>query len=108
MWGWIFITVTTLIALFKHEEPQIDNRTAAIIGDIRHAYNTLWSIMKLPTIKTMALILLTAKVFNNHFVKVAGSLNIVLNFKSMSRCKISIDPFNIDQELCSINYLKYL
>lgn len=70
MWGWIFISVTSLIAVLKREVVEVDNRSNEIIGDIKHAYDSLWSIMKLPTIKTLALILLTAKVELNVFKKI--------------------------------------
>lgn len=59
-WGVIFLIATTLIALFKSEkkyltEPDVD------LG-IFKTYKALFSIMKLPSIKTFAIILLTVKV----------------------------------------------
>lgn len=39
-----------------------DPRTEDIIADAKRAYDSLWSIIKLPAIVTTAIILLTAKV----------------------------------------------
>ncbi|XP_046433587.1 acetyl-coenzyme A transporter 1 [Neodiprion fabricii] len=60
-WGWVFIGTTTLVAIFKHEdsvEPHQDEPEM----DITHAYKLLLDIIKLPSIKTLAIILLTAKI----------------------------------------------
>lgn len=55
----MFIIVTTLVAMFKSEnkkitEPDVD------LGVIK-TYKLLFSIMKLPSIKMFAIILLTVK-----------------------------------------------
>lgn len=60
-WGCVFIITTTLIAIFKHEE-SVEPRKGEPDMDITHAYKLLWHITRLPTIKTLAIILLTAKV----------------------------------------------
>ncbi|XP_043270716.1 acetyl-coenzyme A transporter 1 [Venturia canescens] len=63
VWGWVFVVITTLIAALKHEVSEVeDPRTEDIIADAKRAYDSLWSIMKLPTIITTAVILLTAKI----------------------------------------------
>jgi PAT family acetyl-CoA transporter-like MFS transporter 1 len=55
--------ITTLIALFKKEK---DNRLEDdhVKLNIFHNYLLLWDILKLPSVRIMALILLTAKVNN--------------------------------------------
>lgn len=65
MWGWVFIVTTTLIALLKHEANDGANtRESPVKGtsDIVHAYKQLYSIVKLPSVRTLALVLFTAKV----------------------------------------------
>ncbi|XP_025411412.1 acetyl-coenzyme A transporter 1-like isoform X2 [Sipha flava] len=59
-WGLMFMIVTTLIAIFKSEkkniaEPEVD------LG-IFKTYKLLFSIMKLPNIKMLAIILFTVKI----------------------------------------------
>ncbi|KAF7992891.1 hypothetical protein HCN44_005235 [Aphidius gifuensis] len=61
-WGWIFICCTTFVAIFKHEKAEQNNQTNDLFEDIKQSYKLLWCTMKLPTIKTTALILLTAKI----------------------------------------------
>jgi hypothetical protein len=56
----VFIIVTTLIGIFKHENPENTPRGENM--NIKQAYELLWRTMKLPNIKQMILILLTAKV----------------------------------------------
>ncbi|KAK0087157.1 hypothetical protein PV325_001670 [Microctonus aethiopoides] len=61
-WGWIFIIATTLVALLKHEVDDKHYKSDDFITDIKCAYRSLWGTMKLPTIQTTAIILLTAKI----------------------------------------------
>lgn len=61
-WGWIFICCTTFVAIFKRETAEKNTQTDDLLEDIKQSYKLLWSTMKLPAIKTTALILLTAKV----------------------------------------------
>lgn len=61
-WGWIFIITTTFIALLKGENKEKVGKDEELNTDIRHAYKLLWDIVKLPSIKTTILFLLTAKV----------------------------------------------
>ncbi|KAJ0176660.1 hypothetical protein K1T71_007839 [Dendrolimus kikuchii] len=63
-WGWIFIITTTLVALFKHEaNDTINTRESKVKGvsDIVDAYKQLYTIIKLPAVRTLAFVLFTAK-----------------------------------------------
>ncbi|XP_014214445.1 acetyl-coenzyme A transporter 1 [Copidosoma floridanum] len=59
-WGWIFIIVTTFIGIFKHENPENSPKSENI--NVAKAYQMLWTTIKLPNIKLMMIILLTAKI----------------------------------------------
>lgn len=64
-WGWIFIITTTFIAVFKHEaNDSIETKENRVKGmsDIVNAYKQLYTIVKLPAVRTLALVLFTAKV----------------------------------------------
>lgn len=63
-WGWIFIISTTLIAFLKHEKNEEVNSANDSKGvkDIVNAYQQLYTIVKLPAVRTLALVLFTAKV----------------------------------------------
>lgn len=64
-WGWIFIITTTVIAVFKHEtNDSVESRDNNVKGmsDIINAYKQLHTIVKLPAVRTLALVLFTAKV----------------------------------------------
>lgn len=61
-WGWIFVITTTLVALFKHEDSEKMHKDGELNTDVKHAYRLLWNIVKLPSIKTIIVFLLTAKV----------------------------------------------
>lgn len=67
-WGWVFIVTTTLVAILKHEaqETTTRNRNAEPKGfnDIIVAYKQLYTIIKLPAVRTLALVLFTAKVIS--------------------------------------------
>ncbi|XP_026761840.1 acetyl-coenzyme A transporter 1 [Galleria mellonella] len=62
-WGWIFIVTTTFVALFKHEASDVNTRESEVKGmsDIVNAYKQLYTIVKLPAVRTLALVLFTAK-----------------------------------------------
>ncbi|CAB3221904.1 unnamed protein product [Arctia plantaginis] len=63
-WGWIFIITTTLIAVFKHESNDTtvkENNDTRGLKDVVNAYKQLYTIMKLPAVRTLALVLFTAK-----------------------------------------------
>ncbi|XP_044727688.1 acetyl-coenzyme A transporter 1 [Chrysoperla carnea] len=60
-WGIVFLITTTLIAIFKHENNAEEHATQ-IEMNLNEAYSTLWTILKMPPIRTLALILLTAKI----------------------------------------------
>ncbi|XP_012261666.2 acetyl-coenzyme A transporter 1 [Athalia rosae] len=60
-WGCVFIGTTTLIAIFKHEDKEVPQKGEPDM-DVTHAYKLLWDIVKLPSIQTLAIILLTAKI----------------------------------------------
>ncbi|PBC27881.1 Acetyl-coenzyme A transporter [Apis cerana cerana] len=61
-WGWIFVITTTLVALFKHEDSEKMHKDGELNTDVKHAYRLLWNIVKLPSIKTIIVFLLTAKI----------------------------------------------
>ncbi|XP_034949365.1 acetyl-coenzyme A transporter 1 [Chelonus insularis] len=61
-WGWIFIGATTLVALFKREIDEKHAESQDFFTEVKHAYQLLWRMMKLPSIKITAIILLTAKI----------------------------------------------
>lgn len=64
-WGWIFIASTTLVAIFKHEaNDSVNKKEGQVKGvsDIVNAYKQLYTIVKLPAVRTLALVLFTAKV----------------------------------------------
>ncbi|KAM3965162.1 acetyl-coenzyme A transporter 1 [Aphomia sociella] len=63
-WGWMFIITTTFIALLKHEAyDDVNTRGNQVKGmsDIVNAYKQLYTIVKLPAVRTLALVLFTAK-----------------------------------------------
>ncbi|XP_049873859.1 acetyl-coenzyme A transporter 1 [Pectinophora gossypiella] len=63
-WGWIFIVTTTLVAIFKQEKNEIVNKKEEQpkgMSDIVNAYKQLYTIVKLPAVRTLALVLFTAK-----------------------------------------------
>ncbi|XP_047991733.1 acetyl-coenzyme A transporter 1 [Leguminivora glycinivorella] len=62
-WGWVFIASTTLIAIFKHEAKERDHKENETKGMsvIVDAYKQLYTIVKLPAVRTLALVLFTAK-----------------------------------------------
>lgn len=64
-WGWVFIVTTTLIAVFKHEAndaPNTKENDVKGLSDVVTAYKQLYTIIKLPAVRTLALVLFTAKV----------------------------------------------
>ena len=65
-WGCIFIVMTTLIGIFKHEKNENIERSEDEYENIKRAYHMLWKTINLSNIKTMSLILLTAKVCHIH------------------------------------------
>ncbi|XP_034832328.1 acetyl-coenzyme A transporter 1 [Maniola hyperantus] len=63
-WGWVFIVTTTIIAIFKHEaNDTVRSNESQVKGmkDIVNAYKQLYTIVKLPAVRTLALVLFTAK-----------------------------------------------
>lgn len=64
VWGVIYIIVTTLVALLKHENSVLIETNTVINFAIIKTYKLLLSIMRLPNIKKFAIILLTVKVGN--------------------------------------------
>lgn len=80
-WGWIFIIVTTLIAIFKHEAKDIPNKDRQVKGtkDIVNAYKQLYTIVKLPSVRTLALVLFTAKVNDNSNTPQLFSINVFMH-----------------------------
>ncbi|OWR52234.1 acetyl-coenzyme A transporter 1 like protein [Danaus plexippus plexippus] len=64
LWGWVFIVTTTFIAIFKHEaNDTVTTKESQTKGmkDIVNAYKQLYTIVKLPAVRTLTLVLFTAK-----------------------------------------------
>ncbi|KAE8738368.1 hypothetical protein FOCC_FOCC016165 [Frankliniella occidentalis] len=63
MWGWVFLTATVLVAILKREQVvhNPEHEPEPSLGFYR-AYGLLWDISKLPSIRVLAFILLTAKI----------------------------------------------
>lgn len=69
-WGWVFIITTTIIAVFKHEaNDSVNTKENNVKGfsDVVNAYKQLYTIIKLPAVRTLALVLFTAKVISIKF-----------------------------------------
>lgn len=65
-WGCVFLVSTTVIGLLKSDiEPHDGEHEVVPERDLKTAYNSLLNIMKLPSIQTLAIILLTCKVSFN-------------------------------------------
>lgn len=63
MWGWVFIVTTTLVVAIKSEnEPIKSGQPEVGWRSVTNAYHQLYRITRLPSVRTLALILLTAKV----------------------------------------------
>lgn len=60
-WGIIFIVITTLVGLFKKEKDNTFDDDREKI-DVVQNYILLWDILKLPSIRILAIILITSKV----------------------------------------------
>ncbi|CAG9773849.1 unnamed protein product [Ceutorhynchus assimilis] len=62
-WGVVFVISTTVVGLVKKEiEPHDPEHEVVIERDIKTAYGSLKSILKLPAIQSLVLVLLTCKV----------------------------------------------
>lgn len=63
IWGWIFLATTILVAIFKKEQEARDPaHEPEPNAGFYQAYGQLWDISKLPSIRVLAFILLTAKI----------------------------------------------
>ncbi|XP_073970578.1 acetyl-coenzyme A transporter 1 isoform X2 [Rhodnius prolixus] len=60
-WGLVYIAITTLVAIFKHEAEEISADLPALEA-AKHSYKQLMTILKLPSIRLIAFILLTSKI----------------------------------------------
>lgn len=62
-WGWVFLFTTTLVGIFKKEVEHADpDHDVVHEQSIQSTYLSLWHILKLPAIRTLAVVLLTCKV----------------------------------------------
>ena len=61
-WGIIFTISTTLVALFKHETDEAFNPNEPHFGLVE-TYKVLIKVLRLPSVRNIAVLLLTAKVF---------------------------------------------
>ncbi|XP_025194189.1 acetyl-coenzyme A transporter 1-like [Melanaphis sacchari] len=60
-WGIMFILLTTLISIFKKEKDNISEDDHEKINVV-HNYILLWDIFKLPSVRLLAIILITSKI----------------------------------------------
>lgn len=60
-WGYVFMIATTLVAIFKHERNESAQHDSHNLN-LYQTYKLLGDIMKLPSVKTLSIILLTAKI----------------------------------------------
>ncbi|DBB18433.1 TPA: hypothetical protein ACH3X3_000077 [Trebouxia sp. C0006] len=63
-WGWFFVVITILIAVFKHEtnfQPAVetDVKNPEETVSIGEAYRQLWEVVKLPAVRRFAVVLVT-------------------------------------------------
>lgn len=87
-WGWVFIVTTTIVAVFKHEaNDQISLKESEPKGmnDIVNAYKQLLTIVKLPAVRTLALVLFTAKVNLNNIITLNIFFKIISKYFRSSR-----------------------
>lgn len=66
--------------MFKHEDSEKMHKDEELNTDIKHAYKLLWNIVKLPSIKTIIIFLLTAKVskYNKIHIYISNN-NLILH-----------------------------
>lgn len=60
-WGLVYIVITTLVAIFKHEI-EVNHADLPAFEAAKYSYKQLLTIFKLPNIRLIAFILLTAKI----------------------------------------------
>lgn len=71
-WGVVFLVSTTLVAIIKREsEPgrgkrRVHKETQGVMA----TYRLLFSIIKMPTVFTFCLLLLTAKVLDHYLINI--------------------------------------
>lgn len=61
-WGVLCMTVTTLVAVFKTEKDCVIDTDDAVYPSFFKTFKLLFRIIKLPSIKMLAIILLTVQV----------------------------------------------
>lgn len=64
-WGYTFMIATTLVAIFKHEKDDSAQQKNHDLN-LYQTYRLLIDIMKLPCVKHLSIVLLTAKVNIKH------------------------------------------
>ena len=75
LWSVIFVVVTTLVMLFKHEA-EVSTRDAedvmedALTQSVTEAYKQLWQIVHLPAVLSLIAALMTMKVNFSHIYQV--------------------------------------
>jgi len=67
IWGILYILITTMIAIFKKEKDNTSDDDHEKIKVVQN-YILLWDILKLPSIRILAIILITSKVIIVNFV----------------------------------------
>lgn len=66
-WGIIFSISTTLVALLKHEIDESYDLNEPHFG-LTETYKVLIKVLRLPSVRSFAILLLTAKVGNLHII----------------------------------------
>ncbi|XP_001947097.1 acetyl-coenzyme A transporter 1 [Acyrthosiphon pisum] len=74
-WGYTFMIATTLVAIFKHENNESSQHDSHDLN-LYQTYKLLGDIIKLPSVKTLSIILLTAKI-GFSAIDVVSSLKII-------------------------------
>ena len=74
-WGIVFFVTTTLVGIFKPEraDPDVDPEQGIV-----DTYKILLDVIRLPSVLSYALILLTAKVSSTGFVVVGGKVFVAV------------------------------
>lgn len=71
-WGVVFLVSTTLVAIIKRENEHVRGRRTVHkeTQGVMATYRLLFSIVKMPTVFTFCLLLLTAKVLDHYLIDI--------------------------------------
>jgi len=112
-WGILYIVITTLVAIFKYENDYLTELDAADLSIVK-TYMLLFSIMKLPSIKMFAIILLTIKVsFSFKYLLkniLKHTFKLILDQFLFSRRRVKIETYrqwNYQRRSCCYRFVVY-